>query len=261
MKTPFRYIYGPVPSWRLGASLGIDPLGQKEKVCSFDCAYCQLGRTRSYTLERKSYVKPDAICRELKRLPGVAVDYITISGRGEPTLAANLGGIIEGIKKIRHEPVAILTNSSMLQHRDVRKDLVNVDFVVAKLDAFSQESLRRVNRPAPGITFEQILSGLKEFRNSYGGRLALQIMFINENREGARELAALVQDIHPDEVQINTPLRPSGVKPLPRGALAEIERHFEGTEGMKVVSVYESPVKTGVRPLSDEDTLRRRGKA
>ncbi len=260
MKASFRYIYGPVPSWRLGASLGVDPLSQGEKICSFDCVYCQLGRTRVYSVERKSYVTPEAVCHELKHLPDVPVDFITISGRGEPTLAANLGPIIEGIKNTRREPVAILTNSSMLQHRDVRKDLLNVDFVVAKLDAFSPESLQRVNRPAPGIAFEQILNGLKEFRHSYGGRLALQVMFIDANQDGAAELAALAQDIHPDEVQINTPLRPSGVEPLSEGALAAIKRLFKGMQGTKVIRVYESPVKTGVHPLSGEDTLRRRGK-
>ncbi len=257
MRQAFKYLYGPVPSWRLGASLGIDPLSQGEKVCNFDCAYCQLGQTRVYSVERKSYVTPEAVCRELKRLPAVAVDFITISGTGEPTLAANLIGVIEEIKKIRREPVAVLTNSSMLHHQDVRDALMKADYVVAKLDAFSPESLRAVNRPAPGITFEHILAGLKQFKNAYGGRLALQIMFIDENKDSAVELAAIARDIQPDEVQINTPLRPCKVKPLSRGTLAAITRCLRG---MKAISVYESPVKAGVRPLSGEDTLKRRGK-
>lgn len=257
MKEAFKYLYGPVPSWRLGASVGIDPLSQGEKVCSFDCAYCQLGRTRVYSLERKPYVEPEAIFRELKRLPDVPVDFITISGTGEPTLAENLEPIIEGIKKIRREPVAVLTNSTMTDHPGVRDALLKADFVVAKLDAYSQESLQAVNRPAPGITFERILAGLRQFRNAYGGRMALQIMFIDANKGGAGELAALARDIRPDEVQINTPLRPCRVKPLSEEAIAAVVRLFRD---MKAVSVYESPVKKGVRPISGEDTLKRRGK-
>jgi wyosine [tRNA(Phe)-imidazoG37] synthetase (radical SAM superfamily) len=257
LKKAFKYLYGPVPSWRLGSSLGIDPLSQGEKVCSFDCSYCQIGRTRVYTLERKSYVAPEAICRELNRLPAVDIDFITISGTGEPTLAANLGRIIEEIRKIRRESIAVLTNSTMLQYQDVRDALMNTDFVVAKLDAFSPESLQAINRPAPGITFEHILTGLKQFRDVYGGRLALQIMFIDENKDGAAELAALARDIQPNEVQINTPLRPSRVEPLSRDTLAAITPRFRG---MKAISVYETPVKVGVRPLSGKDTLKRRGK-
>ncbi len=257
MKQAFKYLYGPVPSWRLGASLGVDPLSQGEKICNFDCVYCQLGRTRVYTLERKSYVEPEEICRELNRLPTAAVDFITMSGTGEPTLAANLGRIIEEIKNIRREPIAVLTNSTMLQYQDVRDALMNADFVVAKLDAFSPESLQAINRPASGITFEHILTGLKKFRDAFRGRMALQIMFIDENKDGAGELAALARDIQPNEVQINTPLRPSRVEPLSRDTLAAITPRFRG---MKAISVYETPVKVGVKPLSGEDTIKRRGK-
>lgn len=257
MKTAFRYIYGPVPSWRLGASLGIDPLSQEGKICSFDCIYCQLGRTPFYTTERRLYVSSDEVIRELTRMPAVPIDFITLSGRGEPTLAANLGELIGKIKKIRRERLAVLTNASTMWREDVRVELLGADFVVAKLDAFSPESLQAINRPAPGTAFEQVLTGLKQFRNAYGGRLALQIMFIDENKDDAGELAALARGIQPDEVQINTPLRPSRVKPLSREVLAAITPCFRD---LKAVSVYESRVKAGVKPLSGEDTIKRRGK-
>lgn len=252
----YRYIYGPVPSWRLGSSLGIDPVSQRSKECSFDCVYCQLGRTRKLVKKRKVFVPSEMIAAEIKRLPPVKIDYITFSGRGEPTLAKNLGDMIEKVKKIREEPVAVLTNSSMLCRKEVRRALSKADMVVAKLDAPSEELFRKINGPAAGIYLKDIIKSIKDFKAGYKGKLALQIMFIEENRPGASSLARIASDIGADEVQLNTPLRPCGVKPLSRKKMHEIERHFKG---MNTVSVYKSARKK-VAPISGKDTLRRRGK-
>ena len=246
-----------MPSWRLGASLGIDPLSQEEKVCSFDCVYCQLDRTRRCTVERKLYVPAGEVIRELTRMPPVPVDFITLSGRGEPTLASNLGEMIAGIKKVRSEPVAVLTNTSTMNREDVRSELLGADFVIAKLDACSQDSLERVNRPAPGITIGDILEGLQTFRKVYRGKLALQVMFVESNRDQAAEIAACAREIRPDEVQINTPLRPSGVEPVTADALEGVKLCFTG---MVAFTVYDTPKRPDIRPISGEETLRRRGK-
>ncbi|MBU1007000.1 MAG: radical SAM protein [Candidatus Omnitrophica bacterium] len=158
MKTKdFKYIYGPVPSWRLGSSLGVDPISQTGKVCTFDCLYCQLGKTKIFTGERKIYVPVTKIIEELDLLPQVQIDYITFSGRGEPTLAGNLGRMIKAIKKIRKEKIAVLTNSSLLNRRDVQEDLLPADFVVAKLDADSQKVFDIVDKPMEAIKFDAIL--------------------------------------------------------------------------------------------------------
>ena len=252
----FKYIYGPVPSWRLGSSLGIDPISQREKICTFDCVYCQLGKTEDFTGERKVFIPVTKIIEELDLLPPVRIDYITFSGRGEPTLAANLGRMIKAIKRIRKEKIAVLTNSSLLNRRDVQEDLLPADFVVAKLDAGSQSVFETVNKPMDVIKFDAILEGIKNFRSIYKGKLALQIMFIAENKKYAEKIAGLAKEIDPDEVQINTPLRPCGVKPLSRIELETIEGYFDG---LNVVSVYKAEKKK-VKPISNKGTLKRRGK-
>jgi len=172
MKPMFKYIYGPVPSWRLGSSLGIDPISKGRKVCSFDCIYCQIGKTGLFTNERKQFIEVKEIVAELVMLPVLKIDYITFSGAGEPTLAENLGEMIKAAKLIRKEPIAVITNGSLMGLDEVRKELALADFVIAKLDAYSPESLQEINRPAKGIEFGSILDGIKEFRKEYMGKLA-----------------------------------------------------------------------------------------
>ena len=256
----FNHIYGPVSSWRLGNSLGVDCLSQDPKICTFDCIYCQVGKTPAYTIERKVYVPTEEVIKELKALPEAQIDYITFSGRGEPTLAENLGEMIKAIKKIRKEPVAVLTNSSLLDREDVRKDLCLADFVMAKLDAWSPEGFKEINRPAPGIEFSNVLGGIKQFRKEYQGKLALQIMFVEENKDKAKELVDLVNSIKPDEVQINTPLRPCDVKPLSKTEIFNIKEYFSLKCGDKIniVSVYDAKRHKKIIPVSSEDTLKRR---
>jgi len=253
----FKYIYGPVASWRLGSSLGVDPISDKNKICSFDCVYCQLGRTLEFTQERKNYVPVEDIINEIKLLPAVDIDYITFSGRGEPTLAKNLGEMIQAVRKIRHEKIAVITNSSLLEDAELRKDLSLSDLIMVKLDAFSDESLQEINQPIKGITFQNILNGIKQLKKEYKGDLVIQIMFIQANQDHAKELAQLSREIGPVEVQINTPLRPCGVSPLNKEEINAIKPYFFG---LKYVTVYDSKKKK-VEPISAEETLRRRGKS
>jgi len=255
-KKQYKYIYGPVLSWRLGSSLGVDPISVKDKVCSFDCIYCQIEKTTSHTKKRKTFVSTEEVIRELKSLPPVDVDYITFSGRGEPTLAKNLGTMIAEVKKVRKEPVAVITNASLLHDKEVREDLSQADFVLAKLDASSESVFKKMNGPVSGIRLSKVVDGIKKFLGQYSGKLALQIMFTKENEKEAKEIARLAREIGADEIQLNTPLRHCGVKPLSEKKMSEIEKHFEG---LNVVSVYKS-VRKKVIPVSEEDTLRRRGK-
>ena len=249
-----RVIYGPVPSWRLGRSLGVDMVSQTEKTCSFDCAYCQLGQTRRHTAERREFVSIARLAEELAQLPPLELDYVTFSGTAEPTLAANLGEAIITVKERFATPVAVLTNSSLMPSLQVRRELARADEVVAKLDAPTEELLRRVNRPVPGITLERILEALHSFRDEYQGRLALQMMFYQANREEAEALAALARELDPDEIEVNTPLRPCAVKPLPPEEMAAI---MEAFLGLPAISVYEASPPS-VRPLDEEETLQRR---
>jgi wyosine [tRNA(Phe)-imidazoG37] synthetase (radical SAM superfamily) len=255
MVTQFKYLYGPVPSWRLGRSLGVDPLTGKQKICSFNCIYCQIGETERLQAKRDVFVTPLQVIEELLRLPDITVDYITFSGRGEPTLAANLSSLIRAVKEMRDEKVAVITNASLLTCEEVRSDLRGTDLVVAKLDACTEESFQRINRPVEGIHLADVVKGLKEFRSSYQGKLALQIMLQPENRAEAEGIAKLSDEIEPDEVQLNTPLRPCAVQPLSPEEMEKIRPFFSSS----VISVYEAE-KVEVRSVSGTETLTRRGK-
>jgi len=251
---PARVVYGPVPSWRLGRSLGVDMVSQADKTCSFDCAYCQLGRTEHHTATRDEFVSVSRLVKELAELPSLELDYVTFSGTAEPTLAANLGEAIAAVKERLPTPVAVLTNASLMDNEDVRLALSRADEVVAKLDAPTEELLVAVNRPVVGITLQRILHGLHAFREEYAGRFALQMMFYRANRGQGQALAALARELHPDEVELNTPLRPCAVDPLPPEALARIKQSFTG---LPAVSVYEASRPT-VRALDARETRRRR---
>ena len=255
-KQNYRYIYGPVPSWRLGSSLGVDPISKAEKVCTFNCVYCQLGKTSHLTDERRIFVQAEQIIEELTSLPPIKIDYITFSGAGEPTLAKNLGEMIRAVKQIRQEKIAVLTNSSLMHREDVMKDLFLADLVVAKLDASSRDIFEQVNHPMENIKLDVVIRAIKDFRSCYTGKLALQIMFVEENKSYAKEIAQIAKEIAPDEVQLNTPLRPCGVKPLTKDEMADLEEYFLG---LNTVSVYKAE-KKGIKPISSEDTLKRRGK-
>ncbi len=252
----YKYIYGPVPSWRLGSSLGIDPVSKGRKICNFNCVYCQIGKDGLLTDERGIFVNCGDIIDELKLLPSLKIDYITFSGAGEPTLAGNLGEIIRATKQIRKEKIAVISNSSLFHREDVQKDLQLADFVIAKLDASTQEGLTNINQPVERINIERIILGIKTFRKMYKGKLALQIMFIEQNKRYAQDIARIAKEIHPDEVQINTPLRPCKVKPLSKPEIEKIEAYFNG---FKTISVYNAEKKK-ISSLSDENTLKRRGK-
>jgi wyosine [tRNA(Phe)-imidazoG37] synthetase (radical SAM superfamily) len=248
-------IYGPVASWRLGRSLGIDLLNTRKKVCSFNCVYCQLGETDQFIVEPREFVSLEQLTSEIELLGPIKADYATFSGMGEPTLASNLGGAIELARSNLDLPIAVLTNSALMFREDVRQRLVHADTVVAKLDVPNEELFAMVNRPAPGLHFDRIKDGIRLFRDIYKGKLALQIMFIEANKDYASKIAALARQISPDEVQIDTPLRPSKVKPLPRENIASIREKFNNLRN--VITVYEVS-KPEVLPLDLAETLRRR---
>jgi len=265
MAADFKYIYGPVESWRMGKSLGIDPLSDTAKICNLNCIYCQLGKTHALSNERKEYVPTGTIVDEIKQFfdmerdkyPALVadIDYLTFSGRGEPTLAKNLGKMIRAIRKIRKEEIAVITNSTLMHLPEVQKDLSLSNLVVAKLDACDELSFLEVDKAMKGISFEETLEGIKNFRKFYQGKLAIQIMFVEENRKYAPRIANIIRGINPDEIQINTPLRPSSAKPLDRDGIKEIKSFFTG---MPAVTVYEHDRKETI-PFNEGDTIKRHG--
>ena len=251
-------IYGPVPSWRLGRSLGVDLVSTQGKTCSFDCVYCQLGRTIHRTSRREEYVPLGRIENELALIQEIEIDYVTFSGIAEPTLASNLGQAINLVKSHLAYPVAVLTNASLMFAEDVRRDLSQADVVVAKLDAPDEALFQEINQPVAGISFQQTCEGIKQFRKEFSGTLALQMMFIAANKGQAHEMAEQAEEIRPDEIQLNTPLRPCAVEPLSEQDMISVKREFRHF-GDNAIMVYES-VKPLVQPMNMAETLRRRPK-
>jgi wyosine [tRNA(Phe)-imidazoG37] synthetase (radical SAM superfamily) len=254
-KEDLKYIYGPVYSWRMGMSLGIDPVSSQKKICNFDCVYCQLGHSAEVYAKREEFVPVDEIIKEIKSLPPLDIDYYTFSGRGEPTLAKNLGVMIRAVREATGGQVAVITNAALINEKSVQEDLMLADLVLAKLDAFDEDSLKGINVPAKDIDFKRIVDGIKTFRKSFKGKLALQIMFLEQNKGEAEAIGKIAKEIGPDEVQINTPLRPSGTVPLTEEDLLGIKKYFAG---LSATTVYERE-RRNVEPLDEKQTILRHG--
>jgi wyosine [tRNA(Phe)-imidazoG37] synthetase (radical SAM superfamily) len=242
----------------MGMSLGLDPISTIQKICNFNCTYCQLGcsSTARVEAERRVFISTAALLEELKAWDtDIAIDYVTFSGNGEPTLAANLGEMIRAVKAVRQEKVAVITNGTLLGRKDVQDDLCAVDLILVKLEAADEATFQAVNRPAPGITLASVVDGIKDFKRTFQGRFGIQVMFVDKNNFQAQAIARLVGDIGADEVQINTPLRKNSDKPLSPEEMAVLKTFFAG---QNVRSVYEEEKKE-YHPFDDQATARRHG--
>ncbi len=227
-----RYVYGPVPSRRLGFSLGVDVL--PFKTCTLDCIYCQLGSAGRTTCRRGDFFPAKEVLAQIKEVldSGQRVDYITFSGSGDPTLSKSIGRLIRAIKRTTGVPVAVLTNGTLLTRKDVRADLARADLVVPSLDAATTAVFQAVNRPHPSLDASRIIEGLVRFRKEYKGLLWLEIMLVkgvNDSPEHIRALKTAADRIGPDRIQLNTVVRPPAVasaRPLTPAALERIRRVF-----------------------------------
>lgn len=255
------FIYGPVSSWRLGKSMGVDIINEKNaKVCSFDCVYCSLGETERKTVKRRKFVDKLQIEKELKKLPDeVEPDVFTISGTGEPTLSKNMVSIINLIKKYSSLPIAVITNSSLMDRKDVREDLSKADIVVGSLDSPNSKIFEKVNNPHPKINFKKTVEGMKKFSKNYEGFFSLETMFVQKNKNFSKKMAKIARKIEPDEVQINTPLRASPARSLNREEIQEVEKDFRNLEYR---SVYNSETPQTKKIIGEEklELLKRSGK-
>ena len=229
-----RYIYGPVQSRRLGLSLGISLTPWK--ICNFDCVYCQLGDTRQKELERKAYVPVEDIVSELKSWvaynaqESVKLNFITLSGMGEPTLNTGIGELIKEIRKLSPAKVAVITNASKLSEPLVRQALVNADLIVPSLDAVDEQTFKKIDRPDSSVHIEDIINGLVALRREFRGQIWLEVMLvkgINDSREHIRKLKEKIDLINPDRIQLNSPVRTTaedGVLPVEKNRLEEIRK-------------------------------------
>ena len=258
-EAPFRYVFGPVLSRRLGRSLGVDLI--PFKACTYDCIYCQLGVTTDKRAEREEFVPLDAVVREVERklASSIRPDYVTLAGSGEPTLYARLGEFIGRVKSFCPAPVAVITNGSLLWRADVRSELHDADLVIPSLDAGTPEAFAAVNRPHESIGFEQMVEGLVSFRKEFPGLIWLEILLLSgvtANAEQMEHLVAEVERIRPDRVQLTTVVRPpkaGRVEAVPREELERWAGMFPGQAD--VVAEYGSLAPDEHAATSPEDVL------
>jgi wyosine [tRNA(Phe)-imidazoG37] synthetase (radical SAM superfamily) len=271
-----KYIFGPVPSRRLGRSLGIDPIPLK--TCNWNCVYCQLGRTAPLTNDRRDYFPRDEIVQQVKTALEThrrdEIDWVTFVGSGEPTLHASLGWMIRQVKTLASIPIAVITNGSLLYRPDVHEDLRYCDAVLPSLDGGTETLYRTINRPHPELSFASLVDGLIAFRRAYGGKLWLEVMLVkglNDSEEALRDLAAVSRRIAPDAVHLSLPIRPPAeawVQPADEEAimratvvLGRTASLIQPVEGEFDLSGYEDILDAIVaiitrHPMREEELLR-----
>ena len=248
MADEYRYLFGPVPSRRLGKSLGIDLV--PFKVCTYDCVYCQLGRTTDKTSVRGEYVPVAEVIGELEKKvkSGVAFDYLTLSGSGEPTLNTGVGEVIAAARRLSDRPVALITNGSLLWREDVRREAAEADLVIPSLDAGSDALYRYVNRPAADIPFQTMVEGLVAFSVPRPERIWLEVFLldgVNTTVKDIRLLNEIVRRINPSRVQVNTVQRPpaeSFATAVPGPLLRELALMFDGR--VEIIADFNRPAHT-----------------
>jgi wyosine [tRNA(Phe)-imidazoG37] synthetase (radical SAM superfamily) len=228
-----KYVFGPVPSRRLGKSLGVDLL--VPKTCTFDCIYCQVGRTTEKSVVRAESVPLDDVLAELSQALATIdrPDHISLAGSGEPTLYLRLGELIDRIHAMTDVPVAVLTNGSLFSDPQVRDEVGRADRILPSLDAADEPTFLRINRPAGPISFEKFLSGLRAFCQTFGPKIWLEIFLIpgiNDSDDHVGKLAEIAKQLGVVRVQLNTAVRPgteASVQPIERNRLVDLAQQFD----------------------------------
>ena len=256
---PRSLVYGPVPSRRLGISLGVDLI--PHKICTLDCLYCQVGRTTRLGTERQDFGAPpeqvvEQVAAALQRAPDTQV--ITLAGSGEPTLYAPLEALILGLRQVTNLPLVLLTNGTLLCNAQVRRAVNLLDQVYPSLDAADPQTFRRINRPAPGVTLDAHLAGLKAFCQGFDGRCRLELMLVGGINDGAASLsamAALARQLKIQGVDLNTVVRPPAhdALALTRAQLLAAQEHFHGLD-VQIIASFSGATRTGATTAPGQQT-------
>ena len=252
----YKYLFGPVPSRRLGMSLGVDLV--PHTVCSLNCIYCECGSTTNLTIERNEYVPYNGVIQELNRFLSdkPALDFITFSGSGEPTLNLRIGDILKFIKQNYPDiPVAVLTNGTLLNDKQVRGEIMDADLVLPSLDVASALSFRKINRPFNSLNIEDYINGLCEFRKEYQGKILLEVLIIpgyNNSKKDLKLLKEAFNKIKPDSIQLNTLDRPGVIPGLKAAGKEELEQiaNFWGLENIEIITA--TPLRKEVKSFHDD---------
>ncbi|MDA3872000.1 MAG: radical SAM protein [Candidatus Marinimicrobia bacterium] len=224
----YKYLFGPVPSRRLGMSLGIDLI--PTKVCSLNCVYCECGKTTNLTIERKEYVPYNKVTNELEHYfkNNPTPDYVTFSGSGEPTLNSKIGDISKFLKlNYPYIPIAVLTNGTLFDQKEVRTELLDADLVLPSLDAASELSFKKINRPFHTLNIDKYIQGLIDFRKEYSGKIWLEVLILpgyNDNKKDLKLLKDAFVKIKPDKIQLNSLDRPGILNTLRSATRNELQQ-------------------------------------
>jgi wyosine [tRNA(Phe)-imidazoG37] synthetase (radical SAM superfamily) len=270
----YKHLFGPVPSRRLGISLGVDLV--PHKVCSLNCVYCEVGKTTNLTIQRQEYIPLNDILTELKNYLDEKpdLDYITFSGAGEPLLHNGIGKVISFIKdNYPQYKLALLTNSTLLYDKDVRNEILGIDLLLPSLDAVSEKIFKKLNRPNSKLDNNKIIEGLIEFRRSFKGIIWLEVFIVpglNDNETELELLNKTIIDISPDQVQLNTLDRPgteSWIEPITKNRMEKIADFFKPLpveiiakfQSRNIIRSYQKDVEQQIietikrRPCTDKD--------
>ncbi|MCD6159133.1 MAG: radical SAM protein [Kosmotoga sp.] len=239
-----KHVYGVVPSRRLGRSLGICPI--PFKTCNYSCIYCQLGKTTRMTNSRYTFYSPEEILNEaenfIKKYGEKSFDVVTIVGEGEPTLYTPLDKIVEGIRKLTHKPLVLITNGSLLYNTSVRKEVSGFDIVMPTLDAWDEASFRKINRPFGKLSYKEVLKGIVDFSREFNGEIWLEVMLVkdyNDSIEALNFLKERIETISPERVYINVPVRPPAEKgvEIPEKSRIDYARRLLGATSIENLPV------------------------
>ncbi|MEA2071341.1 MAG: radical SAM protein [Asgard group archaeon] len=238
------YVYGPVPSRRLGQSLGVSPI--PPKTCNYSCVYCQIGRTTNFTNTRQDFFPREDILDNVIHVleSDISLDYITFVGEGEPTLCKSLGWLIDQIKALSTKPISVITNGALLSNAKVRNELLDADVILPTLDAVDQSLFKRVNRPIKGLHIDDIIDGMSLFREMFSGEIWMEVMLVknlNDGEENIADLKKVLDTLHSDRVYVNVPIRP------PAEPWVQIPPH------KRVMEICETLGATNISNYEDEE--------
>jgi len=239
------YLFGPVLSRRLGLSMGVDLL--KYKTCNLDCVYCELGRTACLTSCRDRFVPRQKVLKEIELRRGEPFDHLTFAGSGEPTLSLDLGEIVAQAREIVDSPVAVITNSTLLDSPQVRKEVGKADVVLPSLDAASESAFQAINRPGSGLSASAMIQGLQDFRKEFSGEIWLEVMLVRGiNDREAELIARAAESVGPDRIQLNTVVRPPA-EPVSALSEEEMQRMLEIFPGAELIPDWDWSVPSRLR--------------
>jgi len=252
----YKYLFGPVPSRRLGMSLGVDLV--PKKVCSLDCVYCEVGKTTKLTLDCKEYIKLDKIQEELSSYfeHNPDPDYITFSGSGEPTLNIYIGEVLHFIKQSKPNiPVALLTNGTLLFDKKIKEAVLDVDVLLPSLDAATEDVFRKINRPSRDLSIGKYIQGLIDFSKDFKGKIWLEIFILpgyNDSEDELSKLKEIIVKINPESIQLNTLDRPGTVSDLRGATRAELQRIVDLWELDNVMIIAAAPERKSIQSYRED---------